>query len=414
MNPANQMIQKIIKLLPILIGSSILLAQNYQGKISNIKENGLHQIVLSPDVIAATRNNMDFIRIFDSKHNEAPYILGNGDLKKSDFKQFPISSRNTIPNVVTSVIISNENTVNLDNLTLKIANTEIDKKYNISGSNDQKEWFGLVDNQIISGLNESGKTSVEKNFSFPLNNYKFLKFDFLDKNSLPINVLEAGLEYDNIVADAKTALQNFGQKITTDKNSKQSIITITFPNEQVINGISFDILSPSFYQRDARVLINKSRVYKRKTENYREEFTAFQIRSKNNNQFGFPDLFTKELIIEIDNQDNPPLDIKKINLFQSQKKILADLKAGETYTLDINPKLSAPQYDLVNSGINLSQNYPDATITDLKETDHSVHPESGKAFWQTPFFVWGCIIIAIIIIGFFALGLIKDMNKKPE
>ena len=56
------MIQKIIKLLPILIGSSVLLAQNYQGKISNIKENGLHQIVLSPDVIAATRNNMDFIK----------------------------------------------------------------------------------------------------------------------------------------------------------------------------------------------------------------------------------------------------------------------------------------------------------------------------------------------------------------
>lgn len=112
--------------------------------------------------------------------------MGNENLKKSDFKQFPISSRNTIPNVVTSVIISNENTANLDNLTLKIANTEIDKKYNISGSNDQKEWFGLVDNQIISGLSESGRTSVEKNFSFPLNNYKFLKFDFLDKILYPL------------------------------------------------------------------------------------------------------------------------------------------------------------------------------------------------------------------------------------
>ena len=75
MNPANQMIKKIIKLLPILIGSSVLHAQNYQGKISNIKENGLHQIVLSPDVISCNWNNTDFIRIFDSKHNEAPYIV---------------------------------------------------------------------------------------------------------------------------------------------------------------------------------------------------------------------------------------------------------------------------------------------------------------------------------------------------
>ena len=68
---------------------------------------------------------------------------------------------------------------------------------------------------------------------------------------------------------------------------------------------------------------------------------------------------------------------------------MADLKAGETYTLDINPELSALQYDLVNSGINLNQNYPDAMITDLKDTDHSVHPKSEKAFWQTPFFCMG-------------------------
>ena len=73
--------------------------------------------------------------------------------------------------MATSVIISNENLVKLNELTLKIANTEVDKKYNISGSNDGNEWFGLVNNQTVTGLNEAGKTSVDRSFSFPLNNF---------------------------------------------------------------------------------------------------------------------------------------------------------------------------------------------------------------------------------------------------
>ena len=75
----------------------------------------------------------------------------------------------------------------------------------------KKNGLGLLTIRLYPVL-MNPKNISEKNFSFPLNNYKFLKFDFLDKNSLPINVLEAGLEYDNVVANAKTALQNFEQK----------------------------------------------------------------------------------------------------------------------------------------------------------------------------------------------------------
>lgn len=414
MNLKNQMMKKVFNLLAVILGVSFIFAQNYQGSISSIKEGGMHQIVLSPEVISATRNNLDFIRILDSKNNEVPYIIHNGGLVKSDFKPFTILSRSAVSHVATSVIISNENATNLDHMTLKIANTEVNKVYSISGSNDQKEWFGLIDKQIISDLNEAGKTFTYKDFSFPLNNYKFLKFDFIDKNSLPINILEAGLQHNSSEADQKTELQNFEQKITTDKNTKQTVITITFPTPQLVDGIGFAIISPAFYQRDARILINKSRVYKRKREEYKEELASFQIKSNTSNQFSFSGLFTKELVIEIYNQDNPSLEIKKISLFQTSQKILADLKANENYTLKIDPKLTAPQYDLVNSGIDFNKAYPDARVTNLKTLDHSKQAESAKAFWQTSTFVWVCIILAVIIIAFFAVGLIKDMDKKAE
>lgn len=403
--------KKLISLIPILI-VSFSFAQNYQGKINKVSENGLHQILLTPEVRSASQNNIDFLRIFDAKNNEVPYVIYEGKSNNSSLKNFTIISKTAVPNVATSVIISNENALNLDNLTLKIANTDVDKKYNISGSNDQKEWFGLVINQKVIGLNDAGENFVERDFPFPLNNYKFLKINFIDKNSLPINILGASLEENHSVNQSKTELQNFTQKIETDKKRKQTRITITFENPQVIDGIGFDIASPSYYLRDARILINKTRVYKKSTENYVENISAFQLNSKSKNRFDVQSFFAKELIIEIDNQDNQALEIKKINLFQSPVSILTDLKSNEIYTLKIDSTWSAPQYDLANSGIDFSKNYPVATLSNLEKLEQSKSKETEKSFWQTPLFMWICIVLAVVIIGYFAVGLIKDMNKE--
>jgi len=403
--------KKLISLIPILI-ANFSLAQNYQGKINKVSENGLHQILLTPEVRSASQNNIDFLRIFDSKNNEVPYVIYNGKSSNSSFKNFAIISKTAVPNVATSIIISNENSLNLDNLMLKIANTDVDKKYNISGSNDQKEWFGLVLNQTVIGLNDAGENFVERDFPFPLNNYKFLKFDFIDKNSLPINVLGAGLAQSHSVNQSKTELQNFTQKIETNKKLKQTRITITFQNPQVIDGIGFEISLPSYFLRDARILINKARVYKKSTENYAEDISSFQLNSKSKNRFDVQSFFAKEFTIEIDNQDNPVLEIKKINIFQSSVSILTDLKSNKNYTLKIDSTWSAPQYDLANSGIDFNKNYPVATISNLEKLDKSKPNEQAKSFWQTPIFMWICIVLAVVIIGYFALGLIKDMNKE--
>lgn len=103
------------------------LAQNYQGKINKVAENGLHQILINPEFRSASENNLDFLRIFDSKNNEVPYVIYEGKSNNSSSKNFNIISKTAVPNVATSIIISNENTLNIDHLTLKIANTDVEK-----------------------------------------------------------------------------------------------------------------------------------------------------------------------------------------------------------------------------------------------------------------------------------------------
>lgn len=295
---------------------------------------------------------------------------------------------------------------------LTIANTDVEKKYSISGSNDNQQWFGLVNNQIISDLNESGKTSVQRNFSFPLNNYSYLKFDFIDKNSLPINVLAASLEKNYTVGSTQIELNGFEQKINTNKQNKTTIIHLSFAQPQVIDGIKFNISAPNFFTRDTRIVVNKTRSYKNRQENYTEYIGDFQLTSKSNNRFDIAGLFAKEFSIEIENQDNPELNINKISLFQNPVSILADLKSNEIYTLKINSQYSVPSYDMVHSRINFNKKYPFATIQNFQKIEKKESTSETQTFWQTPLFMWICIIIALLIIGYFSMVMIKDMNKE--
>ena len=399
--------------LSLIFAAALSLAQNYQGKIKPASQSGLHQLLVTPEVRSASKDNLDFLRIFDSKNNEVPYALFQKKTNKNERKNLSIVSKTAIANVATSVIISNQNLQNLDNITLTIANTDVDKKYNISGSNDQQEWFGLVSNQLMTNLNEQGKTSVERNFSFPLNHYKFLKFDFIDKNSLPINIISANLEEDQALHQASIELKNFTQETETDKKLKKTKITISFPTPQVVDGIRFGITSPSYYLRNARILVIKPRKPKQNTGNY-EEVTAFQLDSKKKNHFSFSPFLAKNFIIEIDNMDNPALTIDKTSPLQSPISIVADLKANENYHYSIDSTLAAPQYDLASSGIDFSQNFPIAAFSDLKKVDDAKPTEKPKSFWQTSMFMWSCIVLAIVIIAYFALGLIKDLGKENQ
>ena len=402
----------IFSILFILFALSFSSAQIYQGKMNPVSESGLHQILLSPELRSASQNNLDHLRIYDAKNHEVPYVLFEGRSTDLQYENLNILSKNSVPNKVTSIIVANEKALNLDHLTLKIANTDVDKTYSISGSNDNLEWFGLVIDQKIIGLNDAGENFVERDFSFPLNNYKFLRIDFVDKNSLPINVLEVGLEKNYAIKKSKIELQNFEQKITTDKKNKQTKIHISFKDPQVIDAISFDISAPNFYLREARIVINKTRIQKRDEVNYPETVSNFQLNSKVKNSFEVSELFVKEFTIEIDNQDNPELEIKKISLFQNPVSILADLKANENYTLKIDSKLSAPTYDLAQTGIDFNQSYPVATISNLDKIENPKNADSSKTFWQTPLFMWLCIGFAVLIIGYFAMTMIKDLNKE--
>lgn len=388
-------------------------AQSYKGSIENVKENGFHKIEISSEIRAASQDNLDYFRILDKDKNEVPYVVfTNSNRSSSLFEKLEIINKFSIKDSISDFVLVNYDSKYNGELGLEISNSKINKYFSISGSNDQNEWFGLVSNQLVTDLNNEYGTSVEKIISFPSNNYKFLKISFNDKNALPINILKIGYyKGEQKSTIEKNVLTDFKYIISENKKDKKTIITFSAANFQKVDEISFTIATKLF-SRNARLFVNRTRKIKKRTENYQEEISGFVLNTTISNSFQLNGFFEKEFTLEIENQDNQPLEFTKIDLLQNALYVLSDLKSNEKYEVIIDSTFSKPQYDLASFIKESKIEYPKATISNFNKVEIEKTEVSEKTFWQTNAFMWICILFGIAIIGYFAVGLLKDMKKE--
>lgn len=411
---------KTVNLLPFivfLILPSLLFSQDFtvEGKISGIKTNGLHSVLITPEIRSLSNENLSDIRIFDSKNRETPYFL-TSDLKTTStaFEEYKIISKSNVVNKSSSVVFENSSNKNITELTLAIANSDVEKSYNISGSNDLSEWFGLVNNRLLYDLSDSENTFIYKNIPVPNNQYRYLKIDFNDKKTLPIAVLKVGKFSSQTSSSALQEITKEDFKIQEFSKEKKTRITFKFENSQAINQISFTIKNASLYRRTAKIIVNRSEVYKKRKKSYEEILENFELASNATNTFSIGELREKEFYIDIENQDNQPLSIAEVKLFQLPIYAVADLISGENYTLKAgNLNLLEPHYDLSSFQNSISKALPEAQITAITKIKKSPKiVAKNTAIWSQAWFMWVCIGIGGLIIFYFSLSLIKDMKKN--
>ncbi|MGO4772349.1 hypothetical protein ACEN2I_11860 [Flavobacterium sp. W22_SRS_FK3] len=386
------------------------------GKIKQVKENGFHEIPLSAEIRSYSKRDLSDVRIFDARGNKIPYFINsNSEAIQNTFEEYSIVSRTVFPKKSTSIIITAPSAKNNNQLSLFIANADVEKKYSISGSNDQREWFGISNSQVLYDLNSSTEASVVKTISYPLSTYKYLKIDFDDQKTLPINVLKVG--------NFNTQLQkNIFQEIKPKKSSttevsseKETQIHVLFDGPQVINQITFNISSPTYYKRTAIIYKKVTVQNKRKSQIVNEEIVSFELNSNTKNSFNIPEIFEKDFYIKIENHDNLPLSISTIKYSQKPISIIADLNANEIYSIKTgNKNLTEPDYDLSNFKNNILETLPQTYIYKIQQNSTSKNKVEKISFWQQGWFMWLCILFGGITILFFTASLIKDLKEKKQ
>ncbi|MEM0934052.1 MAG: DUF3999 domain-containing protein, partial [Bacteroidota bacterium] len=130
----------------------------YKRKLKGISEEW-HTLVLPNDIFGKTSQNLSDIRIFGITKNkdtlEAPYLLQIAEDKRT-MKNVPFNMLNTVNNAkgyYFTFEIPSEETIN--HIQLDFAQKNFDWTVVLEGSQNQKQWFTLVeDYRILSIKND--------------------------------------------------------------------------------------------------------------------------------------------------------------------------------------------------------------------------------------------------------------------
>lgn len=411
---------KSIKFFMVLMGSmAFAQAKLVSGTINPVNEDGLYRIRIPQHIRSyATQDLRDF-RIWDVKGNQVPYFVQPASdykrTKVSDFTEFPIISSARITDSTATYIFKNPYKT-IEKAVLLIANYQGSKGYRLEGSNDQEQWFGIVNNGQLNQLNHPTETSVYKEINFPVCAYPFLKIVFDDRRSLPINLLKVGMAKTEIQTIVPITMEKIPVK-TIDylEKDKKTQIHIVFERPEVIEQIRMAITAPDLYSRNAEFYTLKEEEVKRRTETYRAYLANFSIRSDKDLVFDITTSIEKEFYLEIDNKDNPKLQISDLQFLQAPVYLVADLKKGSTYKVTAgNETLGFPDYDIFDATSITKTELPIAEINNVAYAQPTKKVKSETAFWQQSWFMWLCIGLAAVMISYFALNLLKDLNKNKD
>ena len=406
---------KQIKFILVLAFVNLAIAQhNTTGELATVKADGLYEISLPNQIRSFSNRDLSDFRIVDTKGNDAPYFIRekSNRFSTSEYVPFAIVSKETLKDSSSTIIFQNPYKV-IQEFVLSSANYSGSKTYKILGSNDLKEWFGVLNSGYLSNINGLSSTSVDKAITFPLCNYKYLKIIFNDVKSLPINILKIG-GFANAINNRAL------QKVTTESQTtvelieeKKTQIHITFKNKEIINQIEFKVSAPEFFNRNITIYKKAIRLIKNKEEVYNQQLARIKLNSENQTIFNVSEIFEDDIYLEIENKDSNKLNFSNINFFQKPLYVVAALKAKENYTIKTgNKTMNAPEYDLSYFRNNISENLPTVAINNIKKQEAKQVEKAEVSFWQQPWFMWTCIVLTGLIILYFSSSLVKDLKKE--
>ena len=391
-----------------------LFGQNfgYKVNVDSVSESGYSKILLSPEITSKMNAQFFDIRLYDAKKNEVPYLFHQEQRTKEQdlFVEYKIIEKQHFQNrFYTRLVIHNPNKTKINNIVLRIKNADVRKRLKLNASYDNKSWYVLKDNYYYNSIVSENNTSEIRVFNFPLSDYTYYELLIEDYFDNPINILQAGY-YNRVVENGKySTLKNI---IYISKEIKKETIIAIPTKGNYVDQISFEIDAPKYYLREAEVNVLRDFKGKNKTTRSEETIATFNLVSNSRNTLFLDNIKEDTLFVRIKNNDDVPLKIKNISLFQLNKYLTADLTANQSYHLLFsNKNAQKPNYDLKYFADSIAANIKVIGTSGVEKISNSETAKSTSGFSLEKYWLWIVILVVATLLIFMSVSLVRE-NKR--
>lgn len=412
MNPLKKN-KEVFLTVVLLLNMSVLFAQQtfrYQAALPKVEADGFYRIDLKPELIAKCQVNLGDVRIMNQQQF-TPYIFGNQLVFKDQksFIAFPKLKTLKEADTLTTFIAENTAHLTINQLTLELRNTSVQRTVNLSGSDDLNKWYAIKENilleEAVSG--EVGNGTYQQQLNFPSSSYRYLRIQINNEHKGSVAILQAGIYKQQTIPPVYIKLKD--AVIKQKDSAGTSYIKVLFNDNYQLNKLHLNIAGQKYYKRNIRVY---------DTGGKGRTLILDTVISSSAIPFLYFSVKTKHIELEILNGDNPPLVLKAISAYQLNQSLISYLEKGQDYQLLFGDgKATAPDYDLKFFGDSLQR--------ELKQLDHqavSLNPVYKQAAMKTKvakdgipgWLIWAAIAIVAALLGFLTYRMIQEVGKRTE
>jgi hypothetical protein len=371
-----------------------------------------HSLGIPNEVFKNTQPDLADFRIFGIKGKdtiEVPYILEQSADQVTD-RETPFNIINQTKNANGYFYTFQASAAaSINQIKLSFKQENFDWRIKLEGSNDNKEWFTVLNNYRILAIKNSNTDYKFTQLDFPTAKYSYFRLAINANEQPQLNAAKV-LKTDTLKGVYKDIAYKSYQ-LKNDAKTKQSIIDVTLATPSPLAYLKINVQSNFDFYRAFKVeyATDSFKTDKGMQYNYAPLFDG-TISSLETPAFDFTSTFINRLKITIENNDNQPLRLTSITLKGPIYELIGrfdnpTLSYGLYYG---NKDAVVPIYELKNF-----ENKIPIQITGLSVGKEQTNPAFTLEKVDAPLFenklwLWCLIGIIIALLGFFSYKMLRS------
>ena len=405
---------KLLSLLLLCVVSLHAQTNPYQFKRAITGVNTVwHSLQLPDQLYKNAQSGFEDLRIFGINGKdtvEVPYLLKQRadqvTTKEIAFKKINQSAN---PNGYYFTFQSPEvNTINQINLSFGQSN--FDWKVSLEGSNDNQEWFSILNDYRILSINNNDTDYQFTKLTFPDSKYQYFRIAI--KSPVQPELTEAKISKTDTLKGTYKAIKYQSYNLKNEANTKETVIDVTLANPVPLSYLKLNAQSDFDFYRTFKIeyATDSFKTDKGMQYNYANLYEG-TISSLEKPEFNFDNTIASRLKITIQNNDNKPLRLNGLELKGNIYELIARFDNPEyAYALYYgNDKASAPSYEIEKFESKIPADLTSINIgEEQKNPAYSTIIKTEKPLFENKAWLWVLMVVIIVLLGWFSFKMLKS------
>lgn len=299
----------------------------------------------------------------------------------------------------------------INEIVLDIEQENFDWRSQLEGSQDQQEWFTLLNNYRVLSISNAITDYRFTTLRFPDAKYRYYRL-LVNSNERPkLRSAKTGRQYQTAGRVKKYLIAK--TQLRQDKQQKQTIINLQLGMPVPVCKLKIFVNDTVDYYRP--VTLQYAADSFKTAEGWSYKFQSLgtsTLTSLEPNQVNSNSTVTDKLQLVIDNYDNQPLKIDSLEVSGYEQDLIVRFAEPANYWLVYgNNKALPPDYDIsrftdkIPAAITSLQLGPEVLIEKEK-------PVVPKPLFQNKAWLWALMLLIIVTIGGFSVSMMKKAGSK--